>query len=67
MLAPLSTVDDAGGLPTVELKTSLYDALAAMLVSNADYVRVVRPDGEPAGLLSRHRVLSIDYPADKSE
>ena len=67
MLAPLSTVDDAGGLPTVELKTSLYDALAAMLVSNADYVRVVRPDGEPAGLLSRHRVLSIDYPAEKSE
>jgi osmoprotectant transport system ATP-binding protein len=67
MLAPLSTVDDAAGLPTVELKTSLYDALAAMLVSNADYVRVVRPDGEPAGLLSRHRVLSIDYPAEKSE
>ncbi|MFC4104383.1 ABC transporter ATP-binding protein [Micromonospora zhanjiangensis] len=54
------------GLPTVRLGSSLYDALATMLTSNADHARVTG-DGEPLGLLSRHRLLSIDYPADPVE
>jgi osmoprotectant transport system ATP-binding protein len=60
----VSEVDDPVGSPTVEAKTSLYDALAAMLVANADYARVVAPDGATIGYLSRHRLLSIDYPAE---
>ncbi|MEV0728715.1 ATP-binding cassette domain-containing protein [Polymorphospora sp. NPDC050346] len=63
LLDPLSTVDDIDELPTVELGSSLYDALARMLTTNADHCRVVEGT-EPVGLLSRHRILSIDYPAD---
>ncbi|MFB6396382.1 ABC transporter ATP-binding protein [Polymorphospora lycopeni] len=63
VLDPLSTVDDIDELPTVELGSSLYDALARMLTTNADHCRVVE-GAEPVGLLSRHRILSIDYPAD---
>ncbi|MDQ7906950.1 ATP-binding cassette domain-containing protein [Phytohabitans sp. ZYX-F-186] len=61
MLEPL-TGDDAAH-PPAELGTSLYDALATMLVTNSDYLRIT--DGtEPVGLLTRHRLLSIDYPAE---
>jgi osmoprotectant transport system ATP-binding protein len=51
------------GLPTVRLGSSLYDALATLLTSNSDNARVTE-DGETLGLISRHRILSIDYPAD---
>ncbi|MDG4828064.1 ATP-binding cassette domain-containing protein [Solwaraspora sp. WMMD1047] len=56
----------AGGRPTVPIGASLYDALAVLLTANADEARVVDGD-RPAGLLSRHRILSIDYPADPVE
>ena len=54
----------AAGLPDRRAAASLYDALAAMLVANADYAAVERRRPRPVGLLSRHRILSIDYPAD---
>ncbi|ASW57016.1 ABC transporter ATP-binding protein [Plantactinospora sp. KBS50] len=57
---------DAAKLPAVQLGTSLYDALAALLVANADHARVLH-QGQPVGLLSRHRVLSIDYPAETGQ
>jgi osmoprotectant transport system ATP-binding protein len=66
MLRPLSEVDDNAALPRVELDSSLYDALAAMLVTNADDAVVQDRTGKELGLLSRHRLLSIDYPAEKS-
>ncbi|MEV0396051.1 ATP-binding cassette domain-containing protein [Polymorphospora rubra] len=66
LLDPLSTVDSTAGLPTVELGSSLYDALARMLTTNADHCRVAE-GSEPVGLLSRHRILSIDYPADPAQ
>ncbi|BCB85640.1 hypothetical protein Psuf_029530 [Phytohabitans suffuscus] len=62
MLEPL-TGDDAGH-PAVAMGTSLYDALATMLVTNSDYLRITDGD-EPVGLLTRHRLLSIDYPAEQ--
>jgi osmoprotectant transport system ATP-binding protein len=63
LLDPLSAAEPGAALPTVLLGSSLYDALAVMLTANADYARVI-DGGEPVGLLSRHRTLSIDYPAD---
>ena len=63
MLAQPSEVEYEGELPSVTLGSSLYDALALMLVSNADYA-VVKDGPETAGLISRHRILSIDYPAE---
>jgi osmoprotectant transport system ATP-binding protein len=65
MLRPLSEVDSLDGLPRVTMGSSLYDTLAAMLVANADDAVVEDDDGKPAGLLSRHRLLSIDYPAEE--
>ena len=62
LLAP-SAAPDVDGFPDVPLGTSLYDALARMLTANADYARVTAGD-ECVGLVSRHRILSIDYPAD---
>jgi osmoprotectant transport system ATP-binding protein len=62
ILEPLSGDDDA--YPPAELSTSLYDALATMLVTNSDYLRVT-DGGEAVGLLTRHRLLSIDYPAEQ--
>lgn len=50
-------------LPRVTLGSSLYDALATLLVTNADETWVTE-NNEPIGLLTRHRLLSIDYPAD---
>jgi osmoprotectant transport system ATP-binding protein len=35
-----------------------------MLTANADYARVTDDDHTCVGLISRHRILSIDYPAD---
>nr|WP_246278595.1 ATP-binding cassette domain-containing protein [Phytohabitans rumicis] len=61
MLEPLS--GDHDGYPEAELGSSLYDALAAMLVTNSDHA-LIAENGQPVGLLTRHRVLSIDYPAD---
>ncbi|GIF65117.1 proline/glycine betaine ABC transporter ATP-binding protein [Asanoa ishikariensis] len=63
MLTPAGGVAIEGRIPAVELGISLYDALAAMLVANADYAEV--KDGDrTVGLISRHRILSIDYPAE---
>jgi osmoprotectant transport system ATP-binding protein len=62
MLEPLSGDHDA--YPAAELGTSLYDALATMLVTNSDYLRVT-DGGASVGLLTRHRLLSIDYPAEQ--
>jgi len=62
MLGPLS--GDDSGYPSADLGTSLYDALATMLVTNSDYLRVTE-GGAPVGLLTRHRLLSIDYPAEQ--
>ncbi|MFC0533471.1 ABC transporter ATP-binding protein [Phytohabitans kaempferiae] len=61
MLDPLTA--DSGDYPSAELGISLYDALASMLVTNSDHLRVV-DGGMPVGLLTRHRLLSIDYPAE---
>jgi osmoprotectant transport system ATP-binding protein len=63
LLQPPKEVPEADGLPTVTLGSSLYDALARMLTANADYARVT-DGGMLVGLLSRHRILSIDYPAE---
>ncbi|MEJ3742166.1 ATP-binding cassette domain-containing protein [Actinomycetes bacterium KLBMP 9797] len=57
--------DGIDGYPEAELGSSLYDALAMMLTANSDYARVSE-DGKVVGLLTRHRILSIDYPADTS-
>jgi osmoprotectant transport system ATP-binding protein len=62
MLDPLTGDDDPH--PAAGLGTSLYDALAAMLVTNSDFLRIT-DGGEPVGLLTRHRLLSIDYPAEQ--
>ncbi|GAA1880094.1 ABC transporter ATP-binding protein [Asanoa iriomotensis] len=63
MLTPAAQVTIGDHLPAVELGTSLYDALAAMLVTNSDYAEV--KDGDRVvGVISRHRILSIDYPAE---
>jgi osmoprotectant transport system ATP-binding protein len=64
MLAPPSAAPDVDGFPEVTLGSSLYDALARMLTANADYARVTDDDHTCVGLISRHRILSIDYPAD---
>jgi osmoprotectant transport system ATP-binding protein len=60
LLEPLPVDDETtGGLPTVRLGASRYDALATLLTAGVDLVRVT--DGEkPVGLLSRHRVLGVD-------
>lgn len=63
LLAPLTALDGVAGAPDVALGTSLYDALAVLLRTNADVARVV-DGGTPVGALTRHRILSIDYPAD---
>ncbi|MDW5325529.1 ABC transporter ATP-binding protein [Plantactinospora sp. KLBMP9567] len=65
LLRPLP-VDPAAtaGLPTVPLGSSLYDALAVLLRTNSDDARVTDERGEPVGTVSRHQILSIDYPAD---
>jgi osmoprotectant transport system ATP-binding protein len=63
MLEPLPAADDHDGFPDAELGSSLYDVLAAMLVTNSDYTRITE-NGTPVGLLTRHRLLSIDYPAE---
>jgi osmoprotectant transport system ATP-binding protein len=63
MLTPADEVAYDGQIPEVEVGTSLYDALAAMLVTNADYAEV-RDGNRTVGLISRHRILSIDYPAE---
>jgi osmoprotectant transport system ATP-binding protein len=65
LLQPLPAGAGVGSLPSVALGSSLYDALAVLLTTNADEARVV-DDGEALGLLSRHRILSIDYPADRA-
>lgn len=65
LLQPLPSGGNvAAGLPSVSIGSSLYDALAVLLTTNSDDARVTTESGEPAGLLSRHRILSIDYPAD---
>ncbi|MFI6759244.1 ABC transporter ATP-binding protein [Micromonospora sp. NPDC050417] len=63
LLEPLPTTASPGSLPRVALGSSLYDALATLLTTNADETWVTE-GSEPVGLLSRHRILSIDYPAD---
>ncbi|MBF9134703.1 ATP-binding cassette domain-containing protein [Plantactinospora sp. S1510] len=65
LLQPLPPGGDTpAGMPTVPIGSSLYDALAVLLTTNSDDARVTAEGGEPIGLLSRHRILSIDYPAD---
>ncbi|MCU1432968.1 MAG: glycine/betaine transporter [Actinotalea sp.] len=61
----LVPIEQLGGepAPRVALGSSLYDALAKLLTANADLALVT--DGErPVGALSRHRILSIDYPPE---
>ncbi|NCT91816.1 ATP-binding cassette domain-containing protein [Cellulomonas sp. APG4] len=61
LLDPVAPVPD--GVPAVALGTSLYEALAVLLRTNADVARVT--DGDAVvGLVTRHRILSIDYPPD---
>lgn len=60
LLEPLSGAD-LTGLPAVALGTSRYDALARLLTANADRAKVTE-DGKTVGLLSRHRILSVDPP-----
>jgi osmoprotectant transport system ATP-binding protein len=63
LLKPLPATPSDDSLPRVALGSSLYDALATLLTTNADEAWVTEGD-EPVGRLSRHRILSIDYPAD---
>ena len=63
MLTPVAEVSAKGPFPSIDVGTSLYDALAVMLVTNADYAEVKDRD-RAVGLISRHRILSIDYPAE---
>ena len=63
LLKPLPTTPSDDSLPRLALGSSLYDALATLLTTNADEAWVTE-GGEPVGRLSRHRILSIDYPAD---
>ncbi|MEV1286010.1 ATP-binding cassette domain-containing protein [Micromonospora sp. NPDC049679] len=64
MLASPAETPEVDGFPEVPLGSSLYDALARMLTANADYARVIGDNHQCVGLISRHRILSIDYPAD---
>ncbi|MFV2009495.1 MULTISPECIES: ABC transporter ATP-binding protein [unclassified Micromonospora] len=45
------------GLPTLALGTSLYDALARLLVTGAEHARVVDDADQPIGVVSRRRIL----------
>ena len=63
LLEPVSALRAVPDAPSVALGSSLYDALAVLLRSNADVARVTDA-GRDVGALTRHRVLSIDYPAD---
>lgn len=63
LLQPASALDGLAGVPPVALGASLYDALAVLLRTNADVARVTDGD-RTVGALSRHRILSIDYPPD---
>lgn len=65
MLSPVSEGDGVAGYPAVDLGSSLYDALATMLTTNSDHAKVT-DNGQPVGLITRHRVLSIDYPAESA-
>ncbi|MFY1634666.1 ABC transporter ATP-binding protein [Solwaraspora sp. WMMB335] len=53
----LAPPDGPGELPVVALGTSLYDALAAILVAGTEHARVVDAAGQPVGLLDRRRIL----------
>lgn len=53
--------EDLTGLPAVTLGASRYDALARLLSANVDRIRVT-DGGETIGLVSRHRILSVDLP-----
>ncbi|MEQ4305344.1 ATP-binding cassette domain-containing protein [Plantactinospora sp. B6F1] len=64
LLRPLADPVSAAGLPAVPLGSSLYDALAVLLRTNSDDAMVTGEGGEPLGTVSRHQILSIDYPAD---
>lgn len=66
LLASPDTLDDTPGAPAVALGSSLYDALAVLLTTNADVARVT-DGGRVIGALSRHRILSIDYPPEVAE
>ena len=63
LLGPLATPDGLADMPEVGLGSSLYDALAVLLRTNADLARVT-DGGHTVGTLSRHTILSIDYPVD---
>ena len=54
------------GAPRIALGTSLYDALAILLRTNADTARVT-DGGRVVGALTRHLVLSIDFPPDTAD
>ena len=63
LLGTLATPDGLADMPEVGLGSSLYDALAVLLRTNADLARVT-DGGHTVGTLSRHTILSIDYPVD---
>lgn len=61
LLEPLSGRDD-DHLPTVALGSTRYDALAAMLTSDAARARVVDGTGTPVGQLRRDRLFEPPKP-----
>ena len=61
VLDPLPPADGTADLPRVPLGGSAYDALAALLSAAAEQA-VVTEEGEPVGLLSRHRLLGLGHP-----
>jgi osmoprotectant transport system ATP-binding protein len=63
LLSPGAAPDGpAGAAPRLPLGSSLYDALAAMLVAGTDQVLVTDPAGEPHGTLTRDAIFAPTRP-----
>ena len=63
-LLPADALAGLPDAPSVALGSSLYDALATLLDADADVARVTDGDAT-VGALSRHRILSVDHPAEE--
>jgi osmoprotectant transport system ATP-binding protein len=57
-MRPIGQIEEVERLPSVDVSASLYDALAAMLTSDALNVVVVE-NGKPVGAISRSTLFSV--------